>query len=164
MMDNDEAEREIEKMPIWAPDYLACWGSTRPDGKRMTVAFAADFAGTTTEAVRKLRARSEAFRRLEEITRYGTAEWAQTYVEAGLRGLAPRMMRSLARLVDADEYHTTLKLVEWLRGKPTEVKVLGSGEAGEQVVKFDLSNLPTEILRLLSDGGEPGAIETGSAA
>lgn len=163
-MDRDEAEGQIEQMPVWVAAYLGCWGSTRPDGKRMMVQFAADFAGTTPSAVRNLRQRSPAFRKLEDIARYGTAAWAQSYVEAGLRGLAPTLMRSLARLIETDNYQTVLKVAEWLRGKPTEVKVIGSGDEGEQVVRFDLSDIPIEVLRYLADSGEPGAIETGSAA
>ena len=121
----DEGEkRELERLPSWAPEYLACWGSKKPDGGRMTVTFAAEFSGVTPETVRKLRERSATFRRLEEVARFSGGEWAQTYVEAGLQALAPGLMRALGTLIDERNPQVVLKALEWLRGRPQEIDVL----------------------------------------
>lgn len=113
--------------------YLACWGSTLPDGGRMTVTFAAEHAGITPEAVRSLRMRNPAFERLEFLARHGKAAWAQSYVEAGLRGLSPWLMDSLARLVKEGNPQVVLKLTEWLRGRPEQLQISGSKEEPLQV-------------------------------
>jgi hypothetical protein len=128
----------------------------------MTVTFAAGFAGTTPEAVRKLRERSAAFRRLEQIARHGTAAWAQRYVEAGLRGLAPEVMRSLALLIQGCHPATVVKAVEWLMAVPLDGD--DEQEPPAVTVNFDLGGVPIEILRLLADDGERGGPDSGSAA
>lgn len=143
-MDEREA---LEKMPEWAPEYLACWGSLKPDGGRMTVTFAAEFAGTTPEAVRQLRSRSEQFERMEWIARQGTAAWAQSYVEAGLRTMAPRMMRALAKLLDSHHPQVVLKVAEWLLGKPQELRLSGELDVDvEEGPPVDLSELTDDEL------------------
>lgn len=140
----------LERLPKWVPEYLACWGSKKPEGGRMTVAFAAEFAGTSPAAVRKLRERSPAFRRLEEVSRYAGAQWAQSYVDAGLRGLAPGVMEALADLVKERNPQAVLKALEWLRGKQS------------QVWNIDLSRLTNEQLDQLARGDDPFSVLIGS--
>jgi hypothetical protein len=117
-----EAERQIERMPAWVPQYLAAFGSRRPDGKRMTVKWAAELAGTNPENVRQYRKASAAFRRLEEVARFGDVMFMQSYVDAGLRGLAPLAMEALADLLRVRNPQVTLKAIGWLRG-PEELAV-----------------------------------------
>lgn len=65
-----DERRKLEKLPSWVPNYLDCWRSrTDPDGRRMTVNFAAEHAGVTPGAVRSLRMRSASFKRMEYIVR-----------------------------------------------------------------------------------------------
>ncbi len=116
-------KQDFERLPEWVPNYLACWGSKKPDGGRMTVSFAAEFAGTTPDAVRMLRSRSEQFQRSEWVARQGTAEWAQSYMEAGLRTMAPRAIKAMGRLLDADNPQTVLKVAEWLLAPTTQIEV-----------------------------------------
>jgi len=124
----DLDEHALEKMPPWVAEYLACWGSKKPDGGRMTVTFAAEFAGTTTDAVRQYRKANASFRRLEEVARYAGANWARTYVEAGLRGLAPDLMRNLAYLINVEKHpQTIMKALGWMLG-PQELNLSITGK------------------------------------
>ena len=148
-MELDE-KRELEELPEWVPMYLDCWGSKKPDGGRMTVSFAADFAGTTPDAVRMLRKRSAAFRRMEKLARHGTALWAQSYVEAGLRNRLPKIFASVDKLLDAMNVETTLTLLKMVRGKPEELRVIG--ELGVAADVWDLrGKSDEELARLLAN-------------
>lgn len=120
----DLDEHELEKLPKWVNNYLSCWGSRkRPDGGRMTVTFAADFAGVGPTAVRNMRQRSPAFRRLEIIARHMGAYWSQSFVEAGLRGLSPKIMQAFADLIEERHPQTVIKGLELLMGKVQELEV-----------------------------------------
>jgi len=143
-MGSRNEKQALEQLPAWAPEYLACWGSKKPDGGRMTVRFAAEFAGVTPSAVRNLRERSATFSRLEEIARHAGAEWAQTYIEAGLRALAPGLMRALAELIADKNAQTVLKGIEWLRNKPQALSL--EGTVGVSQGGWDLSGLSDDEL------------------
>lgn len=151
-MSADERQT-LEKLPEWVPMYLDCWGSRKPGGGRMTVTFAAEYAGTTPEAVRHLRSRSAAFRRMEWIARNGTAEFAQSYVEAGLRNRLPKMMAAMDKLLESAHPDTVLKLLGWVRGKPQELKITGNlgVDADLGVVLAELTD--EELEKLLENLG-----------
>lgn len=63
--------RELDDLPEWVPIYLDAWGSKRPDGRVMTVTFAAGLAGVSPSTIRFWRGRSAAFRDLEDQARRG---------------------------------------------------------------------------------------------
>jgi hypothetical protein len=155
----EEAERAIDDLPEWVAPYLSCWGSKLPDGGRMTVTFAAEFAGVKPATVRKLRERSDHFSRLEDIARHATIEWAQTYVEAGLRAMAPDMMRALRRLIRSDDSKTVLKAMEWLLNRPQRMEI----EVDESDIDAEIER---ELARLAGRGEEdvPGGAEGASDA
>lgn len=148
MAERDLAEHGLEKMPPWAPEYLACWGSKAPHGGRMTVTFAAEFAGTTPDNVRQYRKANRHFRRLEQIARYAAGAWSSSYIEAGLRALAPGLMRALAAQIEAGNTQTVLKVAEWLRGKPV------------QHWNIDLTQLTEEQLERIANGDDPLTVLT----
>ena len=129
-----DERRELAELPEWVSEYLACWGSKLPDGGRMTVTFAAEFAGISPDAVRKCRQRNPAFTRLEDIARHAGSEWAQTYIESGIRAMAPWIMASLAKLVKDGNPQAVLKVADWMRGKPTELQLSGSKDQPLQVM------------------------------
>jgi hypothetical protein len=147
-MELDE-KRDLEALPEWVPMYLDCWGSVKPDRGRMTVSFAAEFAGTTPEAVRHLRVRSAAFRRMEDIARHGTALWAQSYVEAGLRNRLPAIFAAIDKLLAGADRDTALKLLGWERGKPEEIKV--SGDLGISDLREFEQMSDEELARFLAN-------------
>ena len=118
---------EFERLPEWAPEYLACWGSTKPDGGRMTVTFAAEYAGVTPSTVRDLRARSPQFQRMEYLARNGTSEWMQSYIQAAGRAFAPLLVDSMYRLLSDGHPQATLKMWEWARGKPDLLDITSGG-------------------------------------
>jgi len=134
---------ELAELPEWVPMYLSCWGSTKPDGGRMTVTFAAEFAGVRARTVRALRERSPSFRRMEWMARHGTSEWASEFVDRGLRGAAPLIVAAFYKLIAAGEKQVVLKGMEWLRGRPQELKL--SGGMGLGVA--DVSEMSEEQLR-----------------
>ena len=113
-----EEQRILEKLPAWVPEYLAAWGSVRPDGKAMSVEWAAGLAGVSAVAVRMLRGRHREFRTLEYLARHGTAAFMVSYAEAGLRGAAPAIVAAFRKLIDDGEYHTVIQGMKWLMDKP----------------------------------------------
>jgi len=135
-------EWELERMPKWVHSYLAAWGSKPPDGGRMTVTWAAEFAGTNPDTVRQYRRSSAAFRRLEDIARHGSTNWLQSYVDAGLRGLAPEIMTAMADLIRQRNHQAVLKALEWMRGREARLNI-------------DLSELTEEQLERIADGEDP---------
>lgn len=129
----DEAS-ELEKMPSWVPTYLAAWGSTNPDGNRMLVRIAAELAGTQASNVRNLRLRSPQFKRMEWMARHGSMAQAASFVEAGLRGIAPVIFEAFVKLIRSGDPATVRKAMEWLgsvtskvelEGEAVSVKVIG---------------------------------------
>ena len=132
-----EEQRTLERLPEWVPQYLAAWGSTRPDGKAMSVEWAAGLAGVTPSGVRSLRERRVEFRRLEYLTRHGTAAFMASYAEAGLRGSAPAILNSFLALIQEREYHTVIQGMKWLMNKP-DVSLEGP------VVEFNLQDWMTQ--------------------
>lgn len=94
-----EEQRILDTLPGWVPTYLACWGSTRPDGKRMSVTWAAGLAGVSPDAVRQLRARSRQFRMMEHVCRQGGAEFMASYASAGVRAMAPEILTAMRDLI-----------------------------------------------------------------
>lgn len=155
-----EEQQALERLPAWVPLYLAAWGSVRPDGKQMSVVWAAGHAGVTDSAVRSLRERSRQFRTLEYLARHGTAAFMTSYAEAGLRGSASLILKAYLELVDEGNAAAVLQGMKWLLGSPDQVV----RQEGDQVVRFDLSGLDPESLRALAVGGEPGGAEGGGAA
>lgn len=113
----------IDRIPSWVPTYLAAWGTTRPDGKMMTVQWASSLAGTSASNVRNQRQRSRQFRRMEEMARFGTQATMTEFIDAGLRGNASTIFDTFMRLIDDGDVRAVLKAMEWLRGKPIEVDV-----------------------------------------
>jgi len=135
----------LERLPAWVPVYLAAWGGKPPEGTRVTVKWAAELAGITADNVRMLRQRSAQFRRLEYMARHGSMEGAASMVEAGLRGATMAIFRSFMRLVEGGDPATVRKAMEWVRGKPEEMRQFN----------IDLSQLTTEQLERIADGEDP---------
>lgn len=136
---NEQQQRELGRMdmsrlPEWVPTYLAAWGSPRPDGKKMTVAWASSLAGTSASNVRNLRQRSRQFVRMETMARFGTAATMGEFIEAGLRGNVGVIWTNYMRLVKEGNVSAILKGVEWTRGKASKVEMMVSG--GPQTVIY----------------------------
>lgn len=155
--ESDEAT-VLERLPEWVPTYLAAWGSTGPDGKKMTVKAAAELAGTNDSNVRNLRTRSPQFRRLEDMARHGSAERAASQVDAYLRGNSLRIIEAFDALVGQGNPQTVLKAMEWLRDRPAEVDVnlrgavaTVQGQMSDEDAEQILNNL------LLAELAEAGA-------
>lgn len=161
--DMRQAEREIERMPAWVSQYLAAFGSKRPDGKRMTVQWAAEFAGTRPGTVREYRRTSPAFRKLEEVARFGDVSFMSSYVNAGLRGLAPAAMEALADLIYVRNPQVVLKALSWLRGpeelevtmkRETEVTADDMAEAARRAAELEAELLDDDDPLPVGDDGE----------
>jgi hypothetical protein len=155
----------LERLPEWVPTYLAAWGSTGPDGKKMTVKVAAELAGTTDSNVRNLRERSPQFRRLEDMARHGSAERAASQVDAYLRGNSLRIIEAFDALVGQGNPQTVLKAMEWLRDKPAEVDVnlrgavaAVQGQMSDEDAEQILNNLLlAEVAEVGAGSGVPAA-------
>jgi len=143
----EDAEGHINDLPSWVPMYLAAWGSKRPDGKRVTVSWAASVAGTTASTVRSLRMRSDRFCRMEYIARHGEGEHVASMIDAGLRGNASRIFESFIRLVDKGNPQAVLKAMEWLQNKPAILLQLTT-MSDEQLLEYYSS-----LLAELAPGG-----------
>ena len=137
-----EEQARLEKLPAWVTEYLAAWGSRfDPDGKPMRVKTAAALAGTTASNVRDLRRTSEQFRLLERIARHGGAMFLASYMEAGIRSLAPAMLRAFAALIEAENPQVVLQGMKWALDKP-DMANLNVNLEGETrlVVNWDDAN------------------------
>lgn len=127
-----EENRQFEELPEWVPQYLAAWGSTRPDGRCMSVKWAAGLVGVDPSTVRHLRSRSRAFRTLEYIARHGGGEFMASYAEAGLRGSATAILRAFLNLViDERNPQATIQAMKWLLARPDEVDLNLSGAVAQ---------------------------------
>lgn len=135
---------DVRRLPEWVPTYLAAWGSTRPDGKAMTVIWAASLAGTKDNNVRILRKRSPQFRRMEDMARFGTARIMGEYIDAGLRGNVPTIFGKFMQLVDEGNVQAVLKGVEWARGKPIKHEVEVTGAPQTHIYIPDNRREPTD--------------------
>ena len=113
-----DEEKLLEKLPEWVPTYLAAWGSTRPDGKAMSVEWAAGLAGVSPSAVRKLRIRQRQFQTLEYIARHGGSAFMASYADAGIRGAAPGILMAFLKLVEEGNSTVVLQGMKWLLNKP----------------------------------------------
>lgn len=113
-----ETAGAIARLPPWVSVYLAAWGTKREDGKRVTVSWAAELAGTTDSTVRSLRKRSPRFRRMEYMARHAEAEEIASLVQAGLRGNAGVIFEAFMRLIKNGNPQATLRAVDWLQDKP----------------------------------------------
>lgn len=118
----DEA-RQLEELPEWVPTYLAAWGSVRPDGKAMSVEWAAGLAGVTPSAVRHLRKRDSRFKTLEFVARHGGSLFMSTYADAGIRGAAPAILMAFLKLVASGNAQAVLQGMKWLLGERDVVDV-----------------------------------------
>lgn len=123
MGEQAEDARLYEDLPEWVPLYLAAWGSTRPDGKRMTVRWAAGLAGVDDSAVRHLRGSNPMFKRLEFLARRAGGAFMASYADAGIRGAAPAILQAFFDLVRARDVTATLTGMRWLLAKPQAVDV-----------------------------------------
>lgn len=144
MAEELDESTELEKLPPWVPLYLSVWGGTRPDGKRMTVKWAADYAGISPSNVRNLRSRSPGFRRMEGMARFTSIQFAQSYVERGLAHIAPLWLNALITLLAVADSQTVLKVGEWLRGKPEAMDVHLHGAMG--LVGAEMSDKDAELI------------------
>jgi len=164
-MKRKEAERKLEELPRWAPGYLAMWGSTKDDGGRMTVTYAAESVGATAEAVRQLRHRSPAFRRLEEIARHSTDKWAQSYVKAGLRVMAPSLMEAVHDLIQSRNPQVVLKILDWLRDQPQQVELSWRDMARREGLDPDEieRELVGQFVSAMVGAGQEGGVSEGDA-
>jgi len=145
-----EEERTLEELPSWVPGYLAAWGSKLdPDGKTMRVKTAAALAGTTESNVRNLRQRNPNFRLLETIARKGGSLWLSSYMEAGIRGMAPRIFQSFCKLVESQNPQVVLQAMKWALDKPEGINVNLSGVmATDDVSQLDDEELDTRLAEL----------------
>lgn len=149
-----EEERVLSGLPEWVPLYLAAWGSVRPDGKKMSVTWAAGLAGISVETVRGLRMRSRQFRIIEYVARHGSAAFMASYAEAGVRGAAPQILTSFLKLIADGEYHTVIQAMKWLMDKP-DVQV--EGDVGVFNLQEWMEKRGTRL-------GEVEGLEDGAAA
>ena len=145
-----EEERTLEQLPAWVPGYLAAWGSKRdPEGKTMRVKTAAALAGTTESNVRMLRKRNEQFRLLETIARKGGSLWLSSYMQAGIRGMAPRILQSFTKLIEAENPQVVLQAMKWALDKPDGINVNLSGVmATDDVSRLDDDELDARLNEL----------------
>ena len=145
-----EEERILEQLPPWVPSYLAAWGSKLdPEGKTMRVKTAAALAGTTESNVRMLRNSNPKFRLLETIARKGGSLWLSSYMEAGIRGMAPRIFQSFASLIESENPQVVLQAMKWALDKPDGINVNLSGVmATDDVSRLDDDELDTRLAEL----------------
>lgn len=123
--------KQYSDLPGWVPTYLAAWGSTRPDGRRMTVRWASGLSGVDESSVRKLRGRSKMFERLEYLARHGGGEFMASYAEAGLRGAAPALLQAFLGLVEDGHPQVVMQGMKWLLARPEEVDVNLTGSMAQ---------------------------------
>jgi hypothetical protein len=139
-------QADLEQLPTWVPAYLGAWGGKRENGKRVTVAWAAEQAGTTDSNVRNWRQTSQQFKRLEHLARYGRAEQVSSMVQAGLRGMTPVILAAFMRLVQTGNVHAIMKAMEWLQDKPSMIL---------QVLSMSDDEILHEYSGLLETIGDP---------
>lgn len=152
-----EEERILEELPSWVPGYLAAWGSQLdPDGKTMRVKTAAALAGTTESNVRMLRKRNQNFRLLETIARKGGSLWLSSYMEAGIRGMAPRIFQSFYKLVEAENPQVVLQAMKWALDKPDAIDITSAGDKLEQSVVVYIPDNDRGDRDLTGDEGDDG--------
>ena len=169
-----EEQAQLEKLPVWVPDYLAAWGSKfDPEGKRMRVKTAATLAGTTESNVRELRRRSERFQLMEKIAREGGSLFLSSYMEAGLRTMAPSLLQAFRTLVANLNPQVVLQGMKWAMDRPEALTVDVTGVvATDDVSELSDEALDTRLDQLLvaarkaraaaaADGEEPAAGEDG---
>ena len=148
-----EADRAVEKLAPWVPTYLGAWGCKREDGKRVTVGWAAEQAGTTDSNVRNLRQTNPRFRRLEELARYGRAEQISSMIQAGLRGSAPVILQEFMRLVQSGNAPAIMKAMEWLQDKPSMILQVLSMSDDEILKQY------SSLLETIGDPARSGQAE-----
>jgi hypothetical protein len=135
MGEQAQEERIFAGLPAWVPGYLAAWGSKRdPEGKTMRVKTAAALAGTTDSNVRMLRNSNPQFRLLETIARKAGSLWLSSYMEAGIRGIAPQIFHSFQSLVQSENPQVVLQAMKWALDKPDAIDITSGGEQLEQNV------------------------------
>ena len=157
-----EEQRQFEELPEWVPTYLAAWGSVRPDGKAMSVEWAAGLAGVTASAVRNLRARDRRFKTLEYVARHGGSAFMASYADAGIRGAAPAILSAFLGLVADGNAQAVLQGMKWLLGTSDSVDVHLKGVvATDDVSELSDVELDERIAELFAAIGEgevvPGA-------
>ena len=108
----------------------------------MRVKTAAALAGTTESNVRHLRRTSDQFKLLETIARKGGSLWLSSYMEAGIRGMAPRIFQSFYKLVEDQNPQAVLQAMKWALNKPDGLNVNLSGV----MVTDDVSQLDDDEL------------------
>lgn len=144
----------MEALPGWMPTYLAAWGSTRPDGKAMSVEWAAGLAGVSPSAVRNWRAKDRRFQTLEYVARHGGAAFMASYADAGVRAAAPRILGAFLGLVDEGNATAILQGMKWLLGKADAVVHVRGGLEFSDVSDDELA----AIQEALAEGaGSPGS-------
>ena len=152
-----DEQRELEGLPAWVPTYLAAWGSTRPDGRQMSVEWAAGLAGVSPSAVRHLRTRDRRFRTLEYVARHGGAAFMASYADAGVRAAAPAILEAFLGLVEDGNVNAVLQGMKWLLGKADAEVAVRGGLAFADVSDEELGAI-RETLRdqNVGRGGEAG--------
>jgi hypothetical protein len=118
----------LNKLPHWAPTYIAAWGSHDESGTRMSVTRAAELAGTTASNVRMLRSKEPQFARMEYIARHGDGEVVTSLIEAGLRGNAAVIFDAFMRLVRSGDRQAILNAMNWLQDKPSYLVMMTDDE------------------------------------
>jgi hypothetical protein len=106
------------ELPTWAPVYFAAWGSARPDGRRMSVQWAARLAGVSCSAVRNWRSENKHFRALEHIARHGGVQFMTSFTEAGIRAAAPAILQAYLKLVGEGHPQMVLQGLKLLLDRP----------------------------------------------
>lgn len=151
-----EEQRVLDTLPDWVPTYLAAWGSVRPDGKQMSVEWAAGLAGISASAVRNLRMRDRRFRTLEYVARHGGAAFMASFAEAGVRTSAPRLLTAFLKLVDEGNSTAIIQGMKWLLGK-ADAEVVFQGD-----VEFtDVTDEELSAIRDVLAGETGGGSEAG---
>ena len=112
----------------------------------MRVKTAAALAGTTESNVRTLRMRNEQFRLLETIARKAGSLWLSSYMQAGIRGMAPRIFQSFTKLIEAENPQVVLQAMKWALDKPDGINVNLSGVmATDDVSQLDDEELDARL-------------------
>lgn len=149
----------IEQLPAWVPVYLAAWGSTGPDGARMMVKTAAELAGVSESCIRNWRSQSPQFKRLERMARYGSVESIASFVDAGLRGVAPIIFQSFMRLVNDGDGPTVREAMKWLRAQPEQLDIQGELQLNDSSPRAEIARRLSGIAARTEAVDDPGRSE-----
>ena len=116
----------------------------------MRVKTAATLAGTTESNVRELRRRSDRFQLMEKIAREGGSMFLSSYMEAGLRTMAPSLLQAFRMLVANMNPQVVLQGMKWAMDRPEALTVDVTGVmATDDVSKLSDEELDSRLDHLL---------------